>query len=245
MILKFNIGVPILIKGELINTLVERMKGETRKLTHFLSSWSGAASRSFLGSVAEDLFSEFVQEIDIHVWMKGMMVRTDHAVVHLERNDGEEWSECKELYKKMAFCQLVDKGLAMVKGGEAYTYYKPSSFAQKMWDAIVMPPGTTPNERIDLIQITLGANHGLVCKEFENFFKKFPDRKFRYLMIRVAMTTHEVNSMRAATMRCSFVCPMDLKEKLSKRVEFYECVLDFEVTLKKWLEVHQVKRCNN
>jgi hypothetical protein len=182
----------------------------------------------------EDIFSEFVQQIRVSVWKRRMKLEKSDGVVSVERSGMDKWNY-EQLYNKLGFVQLVDNGLEEVTQRWRRVYYKPSSFGQRMYDAIVMP--SDRSETIDLIQITLAANHSVACEEFKELFRKFGRRKFRYIMIRVAITKKEVEKVKATKMRCGFVCAEDMLKRLRTDVEFYECVLDLETCLKKWVEV--------
>jgi hypothetical protein len=218
------------IMGKLAKVLFEIIQQQAQRLTDYFDSLSGAASRSFLGSLAESLFPEFIQKVSIKVSMMKMKLSRRVGLVSVKR-DGE-WNDV-ELFQAMEVGQLGKDMSGAVSG--KYCYYKPSSSIQRMYDAIVMPKDD--GGVINIIQITMGAAHSVASDEFEKLFDKFGGRKFRYLMIRVGSTKKEVEELLAKGMEWRFVTSRDDISVLRNEVGWFECVWNFEACLTEYLHV--------
>jgi hypothetical protein len=220
-----------LVRGKFATTFFRIMKNEAHKLTHFFSSWTGSTSRAFLGSLAESLFPEFVKKVSIKVWKMMMTLSQSQGLVSVKRV-GEAWED-EALYKPMEVVQLENKNLTNVVGGR-FCYYKPSSSSQAIYPAIVMPE--SEDDPVDLLQITIGASHVVSHEEFTELFRRFGDeRRFRFLMIRVSTTKEEVPELTAKSMTWSFRCGNEFFDILRARVDWFECVWDFETCLTEYL----------
>jgi hypothetical protein len=225
-----------IIRHAVTMSLVNSLMNAAMNVSAFLSTWSGAQRRALLGELMEELFYIFAETQVLHgeASLGEFVKKTKKRKKGADQDDVDSFGfKLLKDWKNRVLCKQmkVVKGSPVVPKDVEYVLYRAESSRQKLWDAVVVP--RDPLQAVDVIQITVAASHGMAIEEFVNLFNSLPNRAFNFLMIRTVINAAEIFERLSATMTWGF-SPLskEIVDSL-KKVDFYECIWNFEEALVK------------
>jgi hypothetical protein len=219
--------------------LITLMKPKTSsEVSNFMSTWGGG-NRSLWGQMVERFFPEF---------LRVQKICGKKAQVSVDLKRGKDGNGClrlkvsrdpllwqqDSLWKPMTVVVGLDNLIDL-----EYCCCQAEKSNQRMYDAVIVPS----EGPIDVIQVTVSNRHNVLTREFENLYKKFPGRKFRFFMIRVVLCAYDVDSACGEPMTWVMSGPKEKLEGFPKDVEWYEFVLDFGSALANYLNMMKSENC--